>query len=109
MSLVLTDLDGAESANASGVASSGILCNHKSQYRLHNRPTPVSTLNENTPAHAIPATGWKVWGINPRGARFSALVQTGPEPPPPRPLYGGYQVSFPGGRNRGVALATHPF
>jgi len=108
MSLVLTDLDGAESANASGVASSGILCNHKSQYRLHNRPTPVSTLNENTPAHAIPATGWKVWGINPRGARFSALVQTGPEPPPSPPPVRWISGLLPGGQKPGRGVGYPP-
>ena len=42
----------------------------------------------------------------PVGARFSALVQTGPAPP--SPLYSGYRV-FPGGKSgRGATLTTHP-
>ena len=84
MCLVLADQCVADSANASGVASSRIFCNHKFQYRLHNTSPPVSTLSQITPVHAIPATGWKVSGMNPGGARFSAPVQTGPEAPPHR-------------------------
>jgi hypothetical protein len=52
-------------------------------------------------------TGWTVWGSNPGGGEFSALVQTGPWAHPASCTLG--TGSFPVVESdRGVALARHP-
>jgi len=61
----------------------------------------------NTVHHVRLATGWKVRGSNPVGARFSAPVQTGPGAHPTFCTIG--TGSFPGVKSgRGVTLTPHP-
>ena len=53
------------------------------------------------------ATGWAVGGSNPCAGETS---RTRPNRPwdPPRLLYNGYRVCFPGAKRRGVELTAQP-
>jgi hypothetical protein len=72
--------------DASGAESSRILCNPKFQCPLHNSPPRVLSLSQLNAVHAIPATGWTVWGSNPSGGEiFRTRTHRPWDPPSPYP------------------------